>query len=105
MTHALLTSHSGVPGLEELLVALTTVAGQVSPGGHREVIVENSLDLVKTVHLVQPLAERGRAREPLHIPSQVLAELQCRAGRIDLVLLHHACVLERGLEPDRDRWR
>src|ERR1035437_3268556 len=104
-TRSRLMAFSCVPGLEEFRVQLVPVVGEVAMSAHREVVAEDFLDFVEAVHLVQSLAQLRGTRKPLHIPAQMLAELERSADRIDLVLLHHARVLEGGVESNRDRRR
>src|ERR1019366_5727067 len=100
-TRSRLMAFSCVLGLEEFRVQLVPFVREVAVSAHREVVAEDSLDFVEAVHLMQSLAQLRGTRKPLHVPAQMLAELERSADRIDLVLLHHARMLERGVEPDR----
>jgi hypothetical protein len=81
------------------------VGRRLEIGAAVEILLEDALHLGERLDGVQPAAQVGRAGQSLHVPPEMLPELDRGAARVRLVISRHAGVLECHAEAPFDRWR
>src|SRR2546428_11056126 len=81
-------------------MAAARSAAPARPASRRG-LQENRLRLLHRLDLEQPLAQLGRARHSLRVPTEMLAELERRAAGVALEPKREARVLQGHREPLR----